>query len=113
MVMDGKQRQFRIVANMAATQLEQLGYTVLKTATRSLTFDLIAFNTEHILFISTRRAKAPQSVKQTIHEHHDLVNEMQQTQVPSGAEKQLWIYQNHKGFTVFEFFPNGIMKVTA
>ena len=113
---DEKHRQFRSVSHIAAAHLEQRGYTVLKTATRSLIFDLIAFNTHHTLFISTRRGKGPQTGKQISNTYHELLADMQKTQVPYCTEKQLWVYlpasygQNNCEFTVYKLFEHGIMK---
>jgi S-ribosylhomocysteine lyase LuxS involved in autoinducer biosynthesis len=108
--MDGKQRKFRHVCHLAAMQLERLGYTVLKTATRTLTYDLIAFNDRHALFISVQRGKEQQNVKELIQDHYDIITDMQQSQVPYCTEKQFWVYQKNDEFTVYKLFENGIMR---
>jgi hypothetical protein len=106
---DETHRQFRSVCHIAASQLESFGYTVLKTATRSLTFDLIAFNNERTLFISTRRGKGQQTVKQILHSNKALIADMQNTEVPNYTEKQLWVYQNNH-FAIYKLFGNGVIK---
>jgi hypothetical protein len=105
-----KHRQFRSVCHIAASHLEHLGYTVLKTATRSLVFDLVAFNNQHTLFISARRVKKQQTAKDIVHRYHDVLVDMQKTSVPHGVEKQFWIYQPDHEFAVYKLFGTGIMK---
>ena len=105
-----KNRQFRTVGHLAATHLERLGYTVLKTTARSLTFDLVAYNTERTLFITTRRSKRQQTVKQISHAYNKLIIEMQNAQVPHSIEKQFWIYQPNDEFAVYKLFEYGLMK---
>jgi hypothetical protein len=107
---DESHRKIRVVCNIAATHLERLGFTVLKTATRSPTFDLVAFNDHHTLFISTRRVRSLKTVTQLTNTYQDLIHDMQKTHVPHYVEKQLWIYQNKRGFIIYKLFENGIMK---
>ena len=94
---------------MAATHLERLGYTVLKTATRSLIFDLIAFNEQHTLFISARRERKSQTVKEISQTYSNLIADMQKIRVPYLIEKQFWVYQDDH-FEIYKLFDNGIMK---
>jgi len=105
-----RNRQIRTVGHLAATHLERLGYNVLKTTARSLTFDLVAYNAERILFITTRRSKGQQTIKQIIHAYNNLISEMQNAQVPHSIEKQFWIYQSNDEFTVYKLFEYGLIK---
>ena len=105
-------RKIRSVCNLAATQLEHLGYTTLKTAAGTLPFDLIAVNEFETLFITTRRVKNVHSAPPRIADiYRDIIIHMQQTIIPKHAEKQFWIYQNVlEGFAVYKIYENGVMK---
>ena len=109
MMTDETHKKFRSVCHIATSHLEQLGYTVLKSATRSLTFDLVAFNTERTLFISARRGKGQQTVKQIINNNQKLISNMQKAQVPHYTEKQFWAYQNN-AFAIYKLFGTGLVK---
>ena len=96
---------------MAASHLERLGYTVLKTASnKGLIFDLVAYDHHHTYFITARRGRDHQTAKDIIQAHQDLIIEMQSTQVPETVEKQLWVYQKNDGFVVYRLFEKGLMK---
>ena len=101
-----RNRQIRTVGHLAATHLERLGYNVLKTTARSLTFDLVAYNAERILFITTRRSKGQQTIKQIIHAYNKLIIGMQNAQAPHSIE----IYQPHDEFIVYKLFEYGLIK---
>jgi len=105
-------RKIRSVCNLAATQLEYLGYTILKTAAGTPTFDLIAVSEDETLFITTRRLRNIQATSPRVADtYHDIISDMQNTTVPKNAEKQFWIYQNVlEGFAIYKVFENGIMK---
>ena len=108
-------RKIRSVCNLAATQLEHLGYTTLKTAAGTLPFDLIAVNEFETLFITTRRVNRVKNVHSTSLRiadiYRDIIVTMQQTIIPKHAEKQFWIYQNVlEGFAVYKIYENGVMK---
>ena len=42
--------------------------------------------------------------------HKELILDMQKTKTPNYTEKQLRIYQNGHGFSIYKLFPAGIMK---
>jgi len=104
------QTHLRNVAHIAASQLENKGYTVIKAATRSWPYDLVAFNQQQMLLIATRRHTKQQSAKQILQIYQDLISDMQCILAPPGSEKQIWVYQNGYGFSVYKLFQNGIMK---
>jgi hypothetical protein len=95
---------------MAATLLQKKGYTTVKSATRSWPYDLVAFSEHHTLLIAARRHTVKQSQMRIAQVHKELILDMQQTKTPSYTEKQLWIYQNGHGFSIYKLFPAGIMK---
>jgi len=106
----GGQTHLRNVAHIAASQLQDHGYTVIKAVTRSWPCDLIAFNHHHMLLIATRRHTKQQTAKQILQIYQDLISDMQDTPAPPYAEKQIWVYQNGYGFSVYKLFQNGIMR---
>jgi len=106
----GGQTHLRNVAHIAAAQLQGQGYTVIKAVTRSWPYDLIAFNHQNIFLIATRRHTKQQTAKQILKIHEDLISDMQEIPAPACSEKQIWIYQNGYGFSVYKLFQNGIMK---
>jgi hypothetical protein len=106
----GRQTHLRNVAHIAASQLQDQGYTVIKAVTRSWPYDLIAFNQHQILLIATRRHTKPQNAKQIVQIHKDLISDMQYIPAPACTEKQIWIYQNGYGFSMYKLFKSGIMK---
>ena len=106
----GGQTHLRNVAHIAASQLQDHGYTVIKAVTRSWPYDLIALNHHHMLLIAARRHTKQQTAKQILQIYQDLISDMQYTPAPSSAEKQIWVYQNGYGFSVYKLFQNGIMR---
>ena len=106
----GQQTHLRNVAHIAASQLQNKGYTVIKAVTRSWPYDLIAFNHQNILLIATRRHTKQQTAKQILQIYQDLISDMQYIPAPTCAEKQIWIYQNGYGFSVYKLFQGGIMR---
>ena len=104
------QTHLRNVAHIAASQLENKGYTVIKAATRSWPYDLVAFNQQQMLLIATRRHMKEQTAKQILKTYQDLISDMKSIPAPPGSEKQIWVYQNGYGFSVYKLFQNGIMK---
>lgn len=105
-----QQSHMRNVTHIAASQLQDKGYTVIKSMTRSWPYDLIACNQYHILFIATRRHTKAHTPKQILQLYTDLIADMWQMPAPSIAEKQIWIYHNEQGFTIYKLFQKGIMK---
>jgi hypothetical protein len=106
----GPQTHLRNVAHIAASELQDQGYTVIKAVTRSWPYDLIAFNNQHMLLIATRRHTKQQTAKQITQIYKDLISDMQCIPAPPGSEKQIWIYQNGYGFSVYKLFQHGIMR---
>ncbi|MDR2854795.1 MAG: hypothetical protein LBV40_01375 [Methanomicrobiales archaeon] len=108
---DSKQNtHIRNVTHIAASRLEDRGYIVIKSMTRSWPYDMIACNQHHILFIATRRHTKVHTPKQILKIYTDLISDMWQAPAPSIAEKQLWIYHNDHGFVIYKLFQKGIMK---
>jgi hypothetical protein len=60
----GTQTHLRNAAHIAASQLQDQGYTDVKAAMRSWPYDLMAFNHHHMLLIATRRHTKQQTAKQ-------------------------------------------------
>ena len=100
----------RNVTHIAASKLQEHGYMVIKSVTRSWPYDLVACNQHDILFITARRHTKVQTPKQILHMYTDLIAAMWQIPTPAIAEKQIWIYHNNQGFAIYKLFQNGIMK---
>ena len=100
----------RNVAHIAASQLQNKGYTVIKSMTRSWPYDLVACNQHHILLIATRRHTKLHTPKQILQLYTDLISDMWKMPAPSITEKQIWIYHNEDGFAIYKLFQKGIMK---
>ena len=105
-----KQNTHRNVTHIAASHLQDKGYTVIKSVTRSWPYDIIACNQHHILLIAARRHAKVHTTKKILQVYADLISDMWQMPAPPIAEKQIWIYHNDQGFAIYKLFQQGIMR---
>jgi hypothetical protein len=98
-------------------ELEQKGYFCIRSAGSHTKIDVVALKGQDILLVQSKRTKGkvyPSSYKSDIEELQALIRSkmLPETRMPHlVVSVQLWVYQDRKGFKVFEIYEDGIEEI--
>ncbi|MCX6693975.1 MAG: hypothetical protein NT074_05440 [Methanomicrobiales archaeon] len=93
--------------------LQDRGFFVVRSAGSKTPFDLIAWNSENLIFLQVKRTTTLPSAKEVADRYQADLAGAREIPRPKRSHFQLWVMVPKKGWWRYEVLPSGIMEVPA
>ena len=93
--------------------LQDRGFFVVRSAGSKTPFDLIAWNSEDLIFLQIKRTTIPPNARGVSDRYHADLAGGREIPRPPNSHFHLWVMVPKKGWWRYEVLPGGIMEVPS